>query len=97
MIDDFLEIFNYFDATNQRNKLCEEFRELQDELFCIHELGIDRNNLLDEGVDVISLVLQFLFANGIDQKDIIDKMQIKLKRTKHRKNDGYYGKGQCKK
>ena len=89
----FQEIFNYFGYENQRNKLCEEFRELQDELFYIYELNNDRENLLNEGVDVISIILQFLYDYGYENEEIIDKLQVRLRRTLRRKNDGYYGGG----
>ena len=52
----------------------------------------DRKNLLNEGVDVISLILQFLFDYGYDAKEIIDKLQTRIKRTIIRKNNGYYDK-----
>lgn len=89
----FQEIFNYFGQKNQRNKLCEEFREFQDELHDIYDNGIDNDNLLNEGVDLISLVLQFLYDNHIENEEIIDKLQVRLKRTLRRKNEGYYGGG----
>ena len=92
MKEDLLEIFKHFGVRNQRDKLCEEFRELQDEIFCTFELGIDRENLLNEGVDVISLILQFLFDYGYDTKEIIDELQTRIKRTVFRKNNGYYDK-----
>lgn len=91
MKEGFLEIFNYFGARNQRDKLCEEFRELQDELYEIFVKGGDNENLLNEGVDVISIVLQFLYAYGYDDEEIISKLQVRQKRTIRRKNDGYYG------
>lgn len=90
MREDLINIFEHFGAKNQRNKLCEEFRELQDELFCFHELDIDRENLLNEGVDTISIILQFLFEYGYDTKDIIDTLQTRIERTKTRVKNGYY-------
>lgn len=93
MKNEFLEIFNYFGQENQRNKLCEEFREFQDELHDIYDNKINRNNLLNEGVDLMSLVLQFLYANGCEDEEIIGTLQFRLKRTTKRKNNGYYGKG----
>lgn len=89
----FQEIFNYFGQKSQRNKLCEEFREFQDELHDIYDHKMSNDNLLNEGVDVMSLILQFLYDNGIENEEIIDKLQVRLKRTLRRKNDGYYGSG----
>ena len=89
----FQEIFNYFGYENQRNKLCEEFREFQDELHDIYDHKMSNDNLLNEGVDVMSLILQFLYDNGIEPQEIVDKFQVRQKRTIRRKNDGYYGSG----
>ena len=90
MKEDLINIFEHFGTKNQRNKLCEEFRELQDELLCIYELKIDRDNLLNEGVDTISIILQFLFEYGYDSKEIIDTLQTRIERTKTRVKNGYY-------
>ena len=87
-----LSIYKHFGCKEQRNKLCEEFRELQDELFYIYELGQDRENLLNEGVDTISLILQFLFEYGYDQKEIIDALYARVERTIQRISNGYYDK-----
>ena len=88
--DNLLEIFNYFGYKEQRNKLCEEFRELQDELFYIYELGNDRENLLNEGIDTISLILQFLYDYGYTDELIINTLKDRVNRTIKRKNEGYY-------
>lgn len=88
--DNLLEIFNYFGYEEQRNKLCEEFRELQDELFYIYELGNDRENLLNEGIDTISLILQFLYDYGYTDELIINTLKDRVNRTIKRKNEGYY-------
>lgn len=93
MKEDLLEIFEYFGAKNQRNKLCEEFRELQDELFYIYELEDDRENLLNEAVDTISIILQFLYDYGYEDENIIETLKSRVERTIKRKNEGYYGKG----
>ena len=90
MKEDLIKIFEHFGARKQRDKLCEEFRELQDELFCFHELDIDRENMLNEGVDTISIILQFLFEYGYDNKEIIDTLQTRIERTKKRIEKGYY-------
>lgn len=88
--DNLLEIFNYFGYEEQRNKLCEEFRELQNEIFCVYELEIDRENLLNEGIDTISLILQFLYDYGYPDELIINTLKDRVNRTIKRKNEGYY-------
>lgn len=90
MKDNLLEIFDYFGYEEQRNKLCEEFRELQNEIFCVYELEIDRENLLNEGIDTISLILQFLYDYGYPDELIINTLKDRVNRTIKRKNEGYY-------
>lgn len=84
-----LDIFTYFTARNQRDKLCEEFRELQDELFRFVELG-DECNLLTEIADVIILMLQFMYEYGYELNDLEEEVNNKINRTIKRIEDGYY-------
>lgn len=93
----FQEIFNYFGHEKQIEKLWEEFREFQNELHDIYDHKMSNDNLLNEGVDVMSLILQFLYDNGIEPQEIVDKFQVRQKRTIRRKNDGYYGSGKNEK
>lgn len=87
--DKLLDIFNYFDRKNQRNKLCEEFRELQDELFIYVEYG-DECNMLTEIADVIILMLQFMYDYGYDLDDLDDEINKKIERTIKRIGERYY-------
>ena len=80
MKDKLLQIINHYGATNQRKKLCEEFMELQDELFYIYDFGDDRNNLLSEVADVLVLVMQFAYEYGYPLEEIIDMMNYKIDR-----------------
>jgi len=91
MKEELLKTFEYFGARTQRDKLCEEFRELQDELYVIYELGDDNENLLNEATDVISIILQFLYEYGYDDDEIINTLKERVERTAKRRDDGYYG------
>lgn len=75
-----LQIINHYGPLNQRKKLCEEFMELQDELFYIYDLGDDRENLLSEVADVLVLVMQFAYEYGYSIDDVINMMQYKIDR-----------------
>ena len=92
MEEDLLKIFNNFGSKTQRKKLCEEFMELQDELFYIYDFGDDRENLLSEVADVLILVLQFAYEYGYDNEEIVKQMKYKINRTLERIESGYYEK-----
>ena len=51
----------------------------------------ESENLLNEGIDVISIVLQFLYEYGYDDDEIIDTLNEWVERTAKRRDDGYYG------
>ena len=89
--EELVKTFEYFGARKQRDKLCEEVRELQDELFIVYEFGDESENLLNEGIDVISIVLQFLYEYGYDDDEIINTLKERVERTAIRRDDGYYG------
>lgn len=91
MKEELLKTFEYFGARTQRDKLCEEFRELQDELYIVHVFEGESDNLLNEGVDVISIILQFLYEYGYDDEDIIRVLKERVERTAKRRDEGYYG------
>ena len=80
-----LAIFRKHDYTEQRNKLCEEFRELQDELL-LQYLNNPTNNFLGECADVINLVLQFVYARGYNTKELLDELDFKIDRQCKRDN-----------
>ena len=92
MKNDLLKIINHFGSKTQRKKLCEEFMELQDELFYIYDFGDDKENLLSEVADVLILVLQFAYEYGYDNEEIVKQMKYKIKRTLERIENGYYKK-----
>jgi NTP pyrophosphatase (non-canonical NTP hydrolase) len=75
-----LQIINHYGPLNQRKKLCEEFMELQDELFYVYDLGDDRENLLSEVADVLVLVMQFAYEYGYSIDNVINMMQYKIDR-----------------
>ena len=75
---------NHYGIEHQRDKLCEEFRELQDELYYLQEHEYHRTNLLSEGVDVINLTLQFLFSRGFTEDDVIQELSFKVNRQTKR-------------
>lgn len=88
-----LKIFKHFGSVNQRKKLCEEFMELQDELYVNYLLqDEDYENLLTEIADVLVLIMQFAYAYGFSKEDIEEEMKIKIIRTLERLENGYYEK-----
>lgn len=82
--------FDHFGAEHQRDKLCGEFRELQDELYDVYVKGTDNENLLNEGIDNIILILQFLFDYGYSIEDILETLEIRINRLEERLDEGYY-------
>lgn len=86
-----LAIFNKHSYTEQRNKLCEEFRELQDELL-LQYLNSPTNNFLGECADVINLILQFVYARGYNTNELLDELDFKIDRQC--KRDGIEEEGQ---
>lgn len=81
MKDKLLEIIQHYGAANQRKKLCEEFMELQDELYSTYELQEDYpDNLLSEIADVLVLIFQFVVDYGFDATDIKNEMLFKIQR-----------------
>lgn len=83
MKEDLLKIINKFGVEHQRNKLAEEYRELQDELYKFAK-G-EKEDILGELVDVMVVSFQFLALAGYDfnflDEKIIDKMYFKIERT----------------
>ena len=79
MKDDLLKIINHYGLKNQREKLMEEYQELQDELYVYVKHG-DECDLLTEIADVFVICLQFLFEYGYDEKELLEEMQYKIDR-----------------
>ena len=85
MKDKLLKIINYYGATKQRKKLCEEFMELQDELYSTYVLQEDySDNLLSEIADVLVLIFQFIVEYGFEAYQIEEEMKFKINRTLER-------------
>lgn len=81
MKDKLLKIIQHYGAVNQRKKLCEEFMELQDELYSTYVLQEDYpDNLLSEIADVLVLIFQFVVDYGFDTTDIKNEMRFKIQR-----------------
>lgn len=81
MKEKLLKIINHYGAVNQRKKLCEEFMELQDELYSTYVLGnIYPDDLLSEIADVLVLIFQFVVDCGFDTADIENEMRFKIQR-----------------
>lgn len=91
MKEKLLQIINHFGRKAQRDKLCEEFRELQDELYR-YIIIQDEAELLTEIADVFVLCLQFFYDYGYDEDDLIQEMNNKIDRTIKRIKEGYYEK-----
>ncbi len=90
MKEKLLTIFNHYEPKTQRNKLCEEFRELQDELHEIYDNDKLSDNLVSEIADNFVLMLQFAYDNEITLEEIEEEMKQKierqLKRIENEKN-----------
>lgn len=88
MKEELLTIFNNYDPKTQRNKLCEEFRELQDELHEIYDNDMLSDNLVSEIADNFVLMLQFAYDNEITLKEIKEEMEQKIERQLERIKNG---------
>ena len=90
MKEELLTIFNHYGPKTQRNKLCEEFRELQDELHEVYDNDMLTDNLVSEIADNFVLMLQFAYDNEITLEEIKEEMKQKierqLKRIENEKN-----------
>ena len=80
MKEKLLTIFNHYEPKTQRNKLCEEFRELQDELHEIYDNDKLSDNLISEIADNFVLMLQFAYDNEITVEEIKREMKQKIER-----------------
>lgn len=80
MKENLLKIFNHYNPKTQRNKLCEEFRELQDELHEIYDNKMLSDNLVSEIADNFVLMLQFAYDNKISLEEIKEEMELKIER-----------------
>lgn len=90
MKEKLLTIFNHYEPKTQRNKLCEEFRELQDELHEIYDNDKLSDNLVSEIADNFILMLQFAYDNEITLEEIEKEMKYKINRQLERlKNNEY--------
>lgn len=92
MKEKLLKIFNNYDPKTQRNKLCEEFRELQDELYEIYVNNKFSDNLVSEIADNFILMLQFAYDYDISLKEIKEEMEYKVNRQLERieKENNFY-------
>ena len=90
MKEKLLQIINHFGREAQRDKLCEEFRELQDELHEVYDNDMLTDNLVSEIADNFVLMLQFAYDNEITLEEIKREMKQKierqLKRIENEKN-----------
>ncbi len=84
MKEELLTIFNHYEPKVQRNKLCEEFRELQDELHEIYDNDMLSDNLASEIADNFVLMLQFAYDNEITLEEIKEEMEYKILRQLER-------------
>ena len=84
MKEKLLTIFNHYEHKKQRNKLCEESRELQDELHEIYDNDMLTDNLVSEIADNFVLMLQFAYDNEITLEEIKREMEKKIERQLRR-------------
>lgn len=88
MKDKLLKIIGHYGAIEQRKKLCEEFMELQDELYSTYILGEGySDDLLSEIADVLVLIFQFVVECGIEANQIKGEMMFKINRQLERINE----------
>lgn len=90
MKENLLKIFNHYNPKTQRNKLCEEFRELQDELHEIYDNDMLSDNLVSEIADNFVLMLQFAYDNEISLEEIKEEMELKIERQLKRIKEEKY-------
>lgn len=92
MKEDLERIIEHFGVEPQRNKLAEEYRELQDELYKF--VNDEPEEILKELVDVMAVTLQFMALAGYDfyllEENIKKELNFKTKRTLERIESGYY-------
>lgn len=86
MEEKLLKIINNYGEEHQRNKLAEEYRELQDELYkFVHN---EEENILSELADVLVVTLQFMALGGYNfdylEENIKRKMNFKIDRQLER-------------
>lgn len=83
MKSDLLKIINNYGVEHQRNKLAEEYRELQDELYKF--VNGEEEDILGELVDVMVVTFQFLaladYSFDYLEENIKNKMDFKINRT----------------
>ena len=81
-----LSIINNYGAEHQKEKLEEEYNELQDEI----DKFIDgkEHNILTEVADVIHLCLQFALKSGYTLEDVDDELNFKIDRQIGRMSRG---------
>ena len=60
--------------------MCEEFRELQDELHDVYDNDMLTDNLVSEIADNFVLMLQFAYDNEITLEEIKREMEQKIER-----------------
>lgn len=82
-----IDNIEYYGVSNQRDVLNREYKELQDELYYLEEEGNYRDNLLSECVDVINVVLQFLYSCGFTDEEFEREFKYKVYRQKHRREE----------
>lgn len=89
MKEDLLKIIKHYGEENQRNKLAEEYRELQDELYKF--MNDEEEDILSEIADVLVVVLQFIALAGYNfeflETVIKKEMQYKINRQLERINN----------
>ena len=76
MEEKLLKILETYGLTPQRNKLAEEYRELQDELYIF--INEEEENILDELVDIMVVVFQFLVLAGYSFEHLEENIKRKL-------------------
>ena len=86
MEEKLLKIINHYGEEHQRDKLAEEYRELQDELYKF--VNEEEEDILGELVDVMVVSFQFLALAGYDfnllEENIKRKMNFKIDRQLNR-------------
>lgn len=69
-------IISHYGLEHQRNKLAEEYRELQDELYKF--VNDEEEDILGELVDVLVVTLQFMVLAGYSFEHLEENIKSKL-------------------
>jgi len=77
-------IADYYKKTAQEDKLIEEMSELTKQIMKNRYNKFDEENTLSEIADVCLMLDQFIYLNKLKNKEIDEKIYLKIERTLER-------------